>query len=209
MEDGRVVLRVGLTGNIASGKSSVARVWRRHGAAVLDADQLARVAVEPGSEGLRRVVAAFGPGILDAQGRLDRAALRDIVFRDREARRKLEAIVHPEVGRLRAEEEAKLRRGGACIVVHDIPLLYETGLEAEFDVIVLVDAPPAIRLERLVRDRGLGADEARRMIEAQMPAEQKRSRADYVIDNVGGLDELERKAVEVWKELRRRAGECG
>lgn len=203
------MFRVGLTGNIASGKSTVARVWRRLGAPVIDADVLARRAVEPGSEGLRRIVETFGPGVLDETGRLDRAALRDIVFRDPEARAKLEAIVHPEVGRLRREEEARLEAAGENIVVHDIPLLFEAGLEEEFDAIVLVDASERVRLERLVRERGLAEDEARRMIGAQMPSSEKRRRADYVIENEGTLEDLERAAEEVWRELRRRADASG
>lgn len=203
------MFRVGLTGNIASGKSTVARVWQRLGAPVIDADVLARRAVAPGSVGLRRIVAAFGPGVLDEAGRLDRAALRDIVFHDPEARAKLEAIVHPEVGRLRREEEARLEAAGEKIVVHDIPLLFEAGLDEEFDAIVLVDAPERVRLERLMRDRGLTEDEARRMIDAQMPSSQKRDRADYVIENEGTLEALERAAEEVWRELRRRADASG
>lgn len=194
------MLRVGLTGNIASGKSSVARVWARLGAPVIDADVLARRAVEPGSPGLRRVVEAFGAGVLDEEGALDRAALREIVFRDPDARARLEAITHPEIARLRDLEEARLAREGAEVVVHDIPLLFEVGMEDEFDVVVLVDAPEPVRMERLVRDRGLEPEVARRMIEAQMPASEKRGRADFVIDNDGGLPELEAVAERIWKE---------
>jgi len=199
------MLRVALTGNIASGKSSVARVWARLGAPVIDADVLARRAVEPGSPALDRIARAFGPEVLEPGGGLNREAMREIVFRDEAARRRLEAIVHPEVARLRAEEERRLEREGARVVVNDIPLLFEAGLEDEFDVVVLVDAPEAVRLDRLVRDRGLDPEEARRMIAAQMPAESKRRRADIVIDNVGTLEELEASAERVWRELERRA----
>lgn len=198
------MLRVALTGNIASGKSSVARVWARLGAPIIDADVLARRAVEPGSPALERIAQAFGPGVLEPGGGLDREAMRAIVFRDEAARRRLEAIVHPEVARLRREEEQRLEREGARIVVNDIPLLFEVGLEDEFDVVVLVDAPEAVRLERLVRDRGLDPDEALRMIAAQMPAEQKRRRSDIVIENAGTLEELEARAERVWRELERR-----
>ena len=198
------MLRVALTGNIASGKSSVARDWARLGAPIIDADVLARRAVEPGSPALERIAQAFGPGVLEPGGGLDREAMRAIVFRDEAARRRLEAIVHPEVARLRREEEQRLEREGARIVVNDIPLLFEVGLEDEFDVVVLVDAPEAVRLERLVRDRGLDPDEARRMIAAQMPAEQKRRRSDIVIENAGTLEELEARAERVWRELERR-----
>lgn len=199
------VLRVGLTGNIASGKSSVARVWARLGAPIIDADDLARRAVEPGSPALEQIARAFGPEVLEQGGGLDREAMRRIVFRDEAARRLLESIVHPEVQRLRAEAERRFEQEGARIVVSDIPLLFEVGLEDEFDVVVLVDAPEPVRLERLVRDRGLEREEARRMIAAQMPAEAKRGRADIVIENAGTLEELEASAERVWRDLERRA----
>lgn len=198
--------RVGLTGNIASGKTAVATVWRRLGAPVLDADVLAREAVEPGSPGLAAVVAAFGAGVLEASGALDRAAVRRIVFGDADARRRLEAIVHPEVARLREVAEAELARGGARIVVHDIPLLFEVGAERGMDMVVFVDAPEEVRLGRLLRDRALPEEEARAMIAAQMPAAEKRTRADLVIDNDGTLAELARKAEAAWAEIRERAG---
>lgn len=199
------MLRVALTGNIASGKSSVARVWARLGAHIIDADELARRAVEPGSPALDRIARAFGPEVLEPGGGLNRDAMRGIVFQDEAARRRLEAIVHPEVARLRAAEEERLEREGARVVVNDIPLLFEVGLEDEFDVVVLVDAPEDVRLERLVRDRGLAREEAQRMIAAQMPAEAKRRRADIVIENAGTLEELEASAERVWQELERRA----
>lgn len=198
--------RVGLTGNIASGKSAVATVWRRLGAPIVDADVLARAAVASGTPGLKAVADAFGPGVLDATGALDRAALRRIVFADPDARRRLEAIVHPEVARLRAEAETRLTGAGARIVVHAIPLLYEVGAEATLDLVTLVDAPEPVRLERLVRDRGLPEAEARTMIAAQMPAAAKRARADLVIDNDGTLAELAAKAELAWAEIRERAG---
>lgn len=199
------MLKVGLTGNIAAGKSSVARVWRALGAALVDADELARRAVEPGSPGLARVVEAWGPGVLDASGALDRAALRAIVFADPEARARLEGIVHPAVYALREEEYRRAAEAGAPLVVADIPLLFEVGLADEFDVVVLVDAPEEERMRRLVEDRGLDPEEAGRMVAAQMPAELKRARADLVIDNSGTLAELEARAREAWGELARRA----
>lgn len=207
-EAAQAVFRVGLTGNIASGKSSVAAVWRRLGAIVVDADDLARRAVAPGTPGLRTVVDAFGPEVLTPSGELDRAALRRRVFTDEAARRRVEAIVHPEVARLRAaaEVEARAAHGadGTPVVVHDIPLLFEVGIEDEMDVVVLVDAPEPERLRRLVEIRGLDADEARRMMDAQQPADEKRLRADRVIDNDGSLEELERQAREVWDWIRER-----
>lgn len=199
------MFRVGLTGNVASGKSSVARVWVDAGAALVDADVLAREAVAPGTPGLERIREAFGPGLLDGDA-LDRAAMRRLVFDDPDARARLESIIHPEVAGLREREEARLLERGVEIVVHDIPLLFEVGLQDEFDMIVLVDAPREVRRERLVRDRGLSADEARAVINAQMAASVKRGRADRVIENDGTLEELRESATAVWQEIRRRAG---
>jgi dephospho-CoA kinase len=197
--------RVGLTGNIASGKSAVATAWRRLGAPVVDVDVLARAAVAPGSPGLAAVVAAFGPGVLDEAGALDRAALRRIVFAVEESRLRLEHIVHPEVARLRELEVARLVREGAPFIVFDIPLLYEVGAERGMDLVVLVDAAEEVRLERLMRDRGLPEAEAQAMIAAQMPAARKRERADLVIDNDGTPAELAEKAEAAWAEIRARA----
>ncbi|MEJ2679471.1 MAG: dephospho-CoA kinase [Gemmatimonadota bacterium] len=197
----RSVLRVGLTGNIASGKSAVADVWAGLGAAIVDADVLARQVVEPGTGALEQVVRRFGSGILQADGRLDRDALRQRVFHDDVARRDLEGILHPEIGRLREREEARAKDAGADIVVNVVPLLFEVGLNEAMDVVVFVDAPAAVRADRLVQRRGLSPDEARAMIDAQMPAADKRGRADIVIDNNGTLDDLERKAKEVWEKL--------
>lgn len=199
------MLRVGLTGNIASGKSTVSRVWARLGARVIDADELARRAVDPGSRGLRRLVEVFGPEILDEAGRLDRGAMRRLVFADPAARRRLEAVVHPEVARLRAEAEAALAEDGADIVVSEIPLLFEVGLESSFDIVVLVEADVERRLERLVRTRGLDRAEALRMIEAQMPSEAKHAGADYIIRNDGSVAELEAEAERVWRRIEARA----
>lgn len=199
------MLRVGLTGNIASGKSSVARVWQSLGTPVVDADRLARSVVEPGTPALQAIARRWGAGVLDAQGRLDRAALRRIVFRDPRQRAELERIVHPAVAALREQEFARAAAAGEPLVVADVPLLFEVGMEDQFDVVVLVDAPEPLRLERLVRDRGLHPEEARSMIAAQMPSEQKRERADLVVDNTGSLAELQARARSAWDELRRRA----
>lgn len=203
-----MTLRVGLTGNVAAGKSTVARIWEASGARLIDADELARRAVAPGSPGVAAVAQEFGGEVLTPEGGLDRSAMRALVFRDPDARRRLEAIVHPEVERLRLEEEARLSQedGASTVVVHDIPLLFEVGLEERFDVVVLVDAPEDERLRRLVEERGLPEDEARGIIAAQQPAGPKRSRADVVIDNDGTLAELERKARAAWAQLLRRAG---
>lgn len=200
---------VGLTGNIASGKSTVARVWEGLGAAVIDADELARRAVEPGTEALHAIADRWGGGVLDAGGRLDRAALRDIVFRDPAERARLEQIVHPAVRRLRGEALATLEAAGERLVVADVPLLCEVGMEGEFDLVVLVHAAAGTRLDRLVADRGLDPEAARRMIDAQMPSELKRERADVVIENEGTMEALELRAREVWREMMARAGARG
>jgi len=202
------VVRVALTGNIASGKSTVATVWQRLGASVIDADVLSRRAVEPGTPGHAAIVKAFGPEVLADDGALDRAKLRDIVFADAGKRAELEGIVHPEVKRLREEEEQKLVSEGVRLIVNDIPLLFETGMESSFDVVVLVDATEATRRKRLTEIRGLPEDEAQRMIDAQMPSAQKRARADIVIDNDGTLAELEAQAESAWSQLQERVPAC-
>ena len=199
------MLNVGLTGNIASGKSTVAARFAALGAAVLDADTYAREAVAPGTAALRAIGARFGSSILRGDGTLDRQALGRVVFADATARRDLEAIVHPEVARRRAAAADAARARGAAVAVADVPLLFEAGLDGEFDAIVLVDAPEAARLERLVRTRGIPEADARAMMAAQDDARAKRDHADFVIDNVGSLDALERRVDDVWRELQRLA----
>lgn len=199
------MLKVGLTGNIASGKSTVADVWRALGAHVVEADDLARRAVEPGTEALEAIRRRWGTAVIGGDGRLDRAALRDIVFRDPLERQRLEQIVHPAVRRLRDQAFRAAEASGERLVVADVPLLYEVGMEREFDVVVLVDAPEDVRQERLVRHRGLNAAEARRMIDAQMPSDRKRAHADVVISNDGALEELHARARTVWGDLLRKA----
>ena len=203
------MLRVGLTGNIAAGKSSVADVWRGLGATVIDADELARRAVDPGTPAHAAIAAEWGDEVVDAGGELDRAALRRIVFSDPDARERLEQIVHPAVAELREALYREAERRGDRVIVADIPLLFEVGLVDEFDVVVLVDAPEETRLVRLVGDRGMDPEEARQMIAAQMKSELKRARADYVIENTDTVGELQRRAREVWDELRRRAEAAG
>jgi dephospho-CoA kinase len=200
------VYRVGLTGNIASGKSAVARVWQRLGAHVVDADELARRAVVPGSAGLAAIRATFGGDVIAPDGSLDRARMRALVFADAAQRAALERIVHPEVARLRLEEEARLAAAGATVVVHVIPLLFEADLTGTVDEVVFVDAAAEARLDRLVRLRGIAPEEARRMIAAQMPATEKRRRADVLIENDGTLTELESRAEKAWRNVCERAG---
>lgn len=198
------MLKVALTGNVASGKSTVAQVWRELGAWVIDADELARRAVALGTPALERIVETWGPGILLPSGELDRAALRDIVFRDATERTRLESIVHPEVNRLREVELDRAVRAGAELVVSDIPLLFETGLDRKFDLVVLVDSPASLRKDRLTELRGIDPAEADRMIAAQLPADVKRPRADLVIENQGSLAELRKDARRVWSTLMER-----
>jgi dephospho-CoA kinase len=192
---------VGLTGNIASGKSSVAHLLTARGVPVIDADVLAHEAVAPGTPALEAIVRRWGPGMRAPDGTLDRAALRTVVFRDTAERAALNVIVHPAVGALRAARLAALEASGASVVVCDIPLLFETGLDAECDIIILVDAPEPERLARLMRDRQLSESDARAMIAAQMPAEQKRPRADWVIENVGTPEALKQRVREVWSAV--------
>jgi dephospho-CoA kinase len=197
------MLLIGLTGNIASGKSEVARMLAQRGATVIDADVLAREAVRPETQALKDIVKRWGKDILKADGTLDRTALRQIVFTDQNELDALNRIVHPGVARIRDREIARARERGDAIVVCVIPLLFERNLVEEYDAIVLVDAPRPLRLERLVATRGLDETEAMNMIAAQMPAELKRARADYCIDNNGSLEKLERDVDALWSSLQR------
>src|SRR6266699_3415289 len=199
------MIRIGLTGNIASGKSEVARMLADRGATVIDADVLAREAVRPETQALRDIVKRWGKDILKKDGSLDRKALRQIVFADQNELDALNRIVHPGVTRLRDREIAIAKERGDPIVVCVIPLLFERNIVEEFDAIILVDAPRPLRLERLVATRGLEGTEAMNMIVAQMPAELKRARADYVIENNGSLDKLERDVDALWSSLQRNA----
>jgi len=196
------MLLVGLTGNIASGKSTVATLFAARGATVIDADELARRAVEPGSPALAAIVERWGVGLLLPNGALDRAALRAIVFNEPEQLEALNGIVHPEVERLRTLALDEARERGDRIVVCDIPLLFEKKMVDDFDTVVLVDAPRPLRLERVVGERGLSATEAMAMIAAQMPAELKRARADLVIHNAGTRDDLLEQVNAVWTSLQ-------
>jgi len=201
------MIRVGLTGNIASGKSEIARMLADRGATVIDADVLAREAVRPETQALKDIVKRWGKDILKKDGSLDRAALRQIVFADQSELDALNRIVHPGVTRLRDREIARARERGDQIVVCVIPLLFERNIVEEFDAIVLVDAPRPFRLERMVASRGMEATDAMNMIASQMPAELKRARADYVIENNGSLQDLQRDVDALWSFLQRNAVE--
>jgi dephospho-CoA kinase len=199
------MLNVALTGNVAAGKSAVADLFRRWGATVIDADEIVREVQAPGAPVMREIAARFGASVVRADGSLDRPALRRRVMADPDALAALNRIVHPAVHARRAELTAVARSRGDRLVVSDIPLLFEAAEPSEFDVIVLVDAPEEVRLGRLMEHRGLDEEEARRMIEAQMPSREKRARSDYVIENDGDPAALERTAKEVWRALRSRA----
>lgn len=196
------MLHLALTGNIASGKSTVAALLAAHGATIIDADLLAREAVRPGTDALDAIVDRFGPSVLQADGTLDRPALRQRVFRDPVAREALNAIVHPAVSQRRDAQLADARRRGDAVVISDIPLLFEVGLEHAFDGVILVDAPETERLERLRRDRGLSRDEAQAMIDAQWPSARKRSGATWIIDNDGPREHLPARVAELWLTIQ-------
>ena len=191
-----------LTGNVASGKSAVADAWRKAGVPVVSADELARVAVAPGSPGLEDVRREFGDGVMAADGTLDRAALRKRVFADESARRRLEEILHPRIGALRSEWMEERRRAGDPLVVAEIPLLFETGSAGAFDEVVVVHAPDAVRLRRLVERRGLSEEEARRVMASQTAPGEKRRNAHHVVENSGTLEDLEAAAAALLEVLR-------
>lgn len=198
------MLLVGLTGGIASGKTTVARMLAGRGAVVVDADDLARRAVDPGTEGLRRVTETFGAEVIAADGSLDRARMAQVVFADPEKRVSLEAIIHPEVFRMLGEV-VSAHRGTHDVVVFDAPLIFETGFDRACDLVVVVSAAPSRQIERVVRDRGMTEGEARARIEAQVPAGERESRGDVVLRNEGTLEELEAAVGGLWSELERRA----
>jgi dephospho-CoA kinase len=189
---------IGLTGGIGSGKSTVARIFKELGAAVVDADQLARQVVGPGEPALQEVIAAFGPGVILPDGSLDRPRLASIIFGDESARATLNAITHPRIrSRMRAEVEA--RRGLPGLLVLDIPLLFEGAAHEEIDASVVVWVDRATQLRRLVERDGFTIEEAQRRIAAQMPLDAKRERADHVIDNSRSLEDTRVQVEEVYR----------
>ena len=197
------MLRVGLTGGIGSGKSEVSKRLAAQGAVIIDADAIAREVVAKGTSGLAEVVDCFGPEVLGPDGELDRPRLGDIVFADPELRGKLNAIIHPRVGARMAELERAARPG--AVVVHDVPLIAENGLAGAYDVVVVVDVPPGVQVERLGRYRGMTREQAQARMAAQASREQRLAIAGIVIDNSGSLGELDREVGDLWAELRRRA----
>ncbi len=190
---------MGLTGGVASGKSTVSAILVGLGAVVVDADLLAREVVAPGTPGLAAVVEELGPDVVGADGAMDRAAVGAIVFADGDARRRLEAVIHPRVRARAAELEAAA--GPDAVVVHDIPLLVETGQAESFDAVLVVDVPVATQVERMVADRGMSREEAEARVAAQATREQRLAAATYVIDNTGTREDLRDRVTEVFGEL--------
>ncbi len=191
---------IGLTGGVGSGKSTVAEMLRELGAVVVDADEATHAVYEPGTAGFDAIVAEFGPGYV-RDGRIDRRGLGELVFKDRDALARLNAIVHPLVRDWMARRTSEAVDGGAEIVVQDVPLLYENRLEDLFSSVVLVYVPPEVQLQRLVKGRGLDETRARAIISAQMPIHEKRRRAHHVIDNSGTQEETRRQVEEVWAQM--------
>lgn len=195
-------MRIGLTGGIATGKSTVSRMLQQRGAAIVDADQVAREVVEPHTPGWRRVRERFGEQILRPDGSLDRRALREVVFREPRARRDLNDILHPLIRRRMLEKAERLERersGG--IIVFDIPLLYESKLTHWVQKVVVVYVPEFVQIRRLMNREGIGEEEALRMIRAQIPIEEKKRMADFLIDNSGSREETERQVDHLWRCL--------
>jgi dephospho-CoA kinase len=199
------MLSVALTGNIGAGKTTVVGLFRRWGATIIDADQLVREAQAPGQPVLKEIAARFGAESIRADGTLDRAAVRAKVLKDPAALADLNRIVHPEVHRRRKQLLEAARVRGVRIVISDIPLLFEAADPSEFDAVVLVDAPEPVRRARLLSSRAWPEDEVDRMIRSQLSSALKRGRSDYVIDNDGDLEALERSAAAVWQALLARA----
>ena len=199
------MLTVALTGNIASGKSTVAKLISAKGVPLIDADLLAREAVAPGTAALARIADQWGASMISPDGGLDRSALRATVFGDPAQLALLNAIVHPEVDRLRNVRLDAVRASGVPIVLFDIPLLFEANLASVADVVILVDAPATVRLERMVRTRSMNHATAQAMIDAQMPSEEKRPLADFVIENDGSIEKLRPAVDAVWHSIEKRA----
>ncbi|MCL2423485.1 MAG: dephospho-CoA kinase [Micrococcales bacterium] len=194
--------RIGLTGGIGAGKSVVSRRLAELGAVVIDADALARAAVAPGTVGFDAVVGEFGPDVLDAEGKIDRARLAHLVFADSQARVRLEEIVHPEVRRLGAEREAAAAAlDHQVVVVHDVPLLVETDQTGRFELVVVVHAPADQRLERLVRLRGMDPDDVAGRIAAQASDDERLAAADVVLDGTGSEENLVAQVDALWARL--------
>jgi dephospho-CoA kinase len=197
------MIRIGLTGGIAAGKSVAAARFAELGAVVIDHDQLAREVVEPGTVGLDRLVEAFGDSVLDADGRLDRLALGHLVFGNHEALATLNGVLHPEIARLAAEREAAAYAADSrVVVVHDIPLLVETSQDEAFHVLVVIDTPADLRIRRLVEVRGLALPEARQRVAVQASDEERRAAADVILSGAGSDENLRAGVDALWARLQ-------
>lgn len=203
------MFKVALTGNVASGKSAVAGFWSNALVPVLLADELARQVVAPGTPGLEEVIQAFGEDYLRGDGSLDREKLRELVFQNPEDRARLEEILHPNIKALRDEWIARHEKRRTALVVAEIPLLFEAGMEEDFDAVVLVFAPEEECLRRLMENRGLSRETALRMMESQIPPEEKLPRVDFLLENGGTLDDLEIRSQALLDLLRARARQRG
>ncbi len=192
---------LGLTGGIASGKSTIAQAFRKLGAVVVSADELAREAVLPGTTALRQLVERFGGQILAADGALDRAALARIVFADPQARQDLNRITHPAIAALAEKRLAELRRKGLALVVYEAPLLFEAGAERRVDAVLAVTVDEKLQLARVMLRDHLSREEALARISAQMPQSEKAARADFVIDNSGSIAQALDQVRELWQQL--------
>ena len=198
------MLKVGLTGGIGSGKSAVSAELTTHGAVVIDADAIAREVVEPGTPGLARVVAEFGEQVLTEDGRLNRPKLGELVFADESQLSRLNAIVHPLVGERSGQLMEQALADNAEIVVYDVPLLVENGLGPLYDVVVVVDAPDELRVERVATDRGMPREQVWARVRSQADRETRLAAADLVVDNSGSLQDLRGRVADLWAELRSR-----
>ena len=192
---------IGLTGGAGSGKSTVAGMFHELGAAIVDADEAAHAVYAPGTDGFDAVVAAFGRDYV-RDGQVDRARLGSLVFNDADARARLNAIVHPRVRQWMADRTAEAAERGAEVVIHDVPLLFENGLQSLYSATVLAYARPATQLSRLTGERGVARERAESMLASQMPIDEKRSLADHIVDNDGSLAETRRQVEEVWARVR-------
>jgi dephospho-CoA kinase len=203
------MLVVGLTGGIASGKSTVSRMFREAGIPVICADDLAHEVVKPGSAALDEIRRTFGEEFIDSDGALDRVAMARLVFQDKDKRRALESIIHPRVGEERKKLLQEFAAQGHNIVIVDVPLLYESGWTDSFDMIVVAYVPPDIQIQRLIARDSMSPEEARSRLDAQMPIDEKKALAERVIDNTGSIEHTREQVTDIVKELRDMANCAG
>ena len=197
-------LRLGITGGAGSGKSVVCRRLQSRGAAVIMSDELSRRAVEPGMPAYEKIVRQFGETVLAADGAIDRAGLRAVIIRDPEKKKTLEAIVHPEVFRLMAADEAEAVEKGAAVVAIEVPLLFETGMQDAFDCIATIHVDREIRIQRLIKRDRISRADAEALMQIQWPEAEKQSRSDFVIDNTGSLDATRAAVDKLYRNLLER-----